>query len=129
MFTRAYRTASIRDCKDGTSSTIFFGEVRPQCSNHQAQGWATSNNGQGLTATIYPINFDSCNRTNPPTNPAAACGSFCNWITELGYKSEHTGGAHMLLGDGAVRFVNQTINMTLYANLGAKDDKNPVTLE
>lgn len=129
MFTRAFRTAAIRDCKDGTSTTIFFGEVRPQCSAHQSNGWANSNNGQGLTATIYPINYDSCNRANPPPNPASACGSFANWVTELGYKSEHSGGATFLMGDGAVRFINQTINMTLYANLGAKDDKNAVTLE
>ena len=32
-------------------------------------------------------------------------------------RSEHTGGAHGLMTDGSVRFLNQTINTTTYDNL------------
>ncbi len=107
------------DCTDGLSSTIYFGEVRPQCSIHQSQGWATSNNGQGLTSTIVPINYDSCSQA------AAAgenCDKYCNWSTELGFKSRHPGGANFCLGDGSVHFLSETIDHWLYQYLGAKAD-------
>ena len=33
-------------------------------------------------------------------------------------RSRHTGGAHHLFGDGAVRFISENIDLNLYQNLG-----------
>jgi prepilin-type processing-associated H-X9-DG protein len=111
----------MRDCTDGLSSTIYFGEVRPMCSAHNSGGWGSSNNGQGLTATIVPINYDSCDRTAPTGND---CGRYCNWNTELAFKSLHPGGAVFLFGDGNVRLLSDAIDHWLYQYLGAKADGN-----
>jgi len=119
-FIRLGKSTKIRDCTDGLSSTIFFGEMRPMCSGHGDNGWAWSNNGQGLTATLVPINYDSCDRTSPTGSDN--CGRICNWNTELAFKSAHPGGAQFVFGDGSVQFLEETIDHWIYQYLGAKDD-------
>ncbi|MCA9031740.1 MAG: DUF1559 domain-containing protein [Planctomycetaceae bacterium] len=128
MFTRAWRSSSMRDNTDGTSNTIYFGEVRPGCSNHHNNGWSISNNGNGLTGTTIPINYDSCNTSTNTPGAGTGCEYRCNWVTELGYKSLHVGGAQFLMGDGAVKFFSENIDMTTYARLGAKADGFVVTV-
>jgi len=112
------------DVTDGLSNTIFFGEVRVDCSNHVRNGWAYSNNGNGLFTTLIPINYDSC---APNKNAAGGdgCGARCNWVTEFGFKSRHPGGANFLLGDGSVRFLSETIDHDNYQLLGQRDDGLP----
>ncbi len=124
-FTRWPQSTKMADVTDGLSNTIFFGEVRPQCSAHNSNGWASSNNGQGLTATIVPINYDSCSRDAAEPD---GCRRYCNWSTELGFKSLHPGGAQFLLGDASVRFISQTIDHWTYQYLGAKDDGKAVAV-
>ena len=72
------------------SNVIFFGETRPECSGHVNAGWYASNNSQGLAGTLVPINYDSCDN-----NSTLGCRRPCNWVTELAFKSRHTGGALM----------------------------------
>jgi len=124
-FTRWPESTRMADITDGLSNTIFFGEVRPMCSAHNSNGWASSNNGQGLTATVVPINYDSCSRD--PSEPDG-CRRYCNWSTELAFKSLHPGGAQFLLGDASVRFFPQTIDHWTYQYLGAKADGKAVTV-
>jgi prepilin-type N-terminal cleavage/methylation domain-containing protein/prepilin-type processing-associated H-X9-DG protein len=106
---------------DGLSSTIFLGEVRPECSHNIARGWHYSNSGQGVVSTIIPINFDSC-RIVDTASGAEACNVWCNFSTECGFKSPHPGGAHFGMGDGSVQFLSETIDMFSYNRLGGKAD-------
>ena len=116
-FMRMCVAVRMAEVTDGLSSTIFFGETRKGCSNHNDNGWAMSNSGQGLTSTLPPINYNSCD-----ANATNFCNRPCNWNMELGFKSRHPNGAMFLLGDGSVHFLSQTIDHQVYQYLGAKAD-------
>jgi prepilin-type N-terminal cleavage/methylation domain-containing protein/prepilin-type processing-associated H-X9-DG protein len=115
------------DCFDGLSNTIYIGEVRAECSSHIQGGWSASNRWGAFTQV--PINFDSC-RTQAIAQAEGKndCFSVCNWNTEVGFKSNHPGGAQFVFGDGSVRFIPQNIDMKTYNYLGDKADKQAASL-
>jgi prepilin-type processing-associated H-X9-DG protein len=127
----------IADILDGTSNTMMIGElggrerlyrtgnkvIQPVTTTYPAVAadeagwnslfgsgaWVDPNNGQWKlsgrlydgTATIGPCTINCSNamrRAGDPTQYSAGLYSF------------HTGGAHVLLCDGSVRFLNQNIN-------------------
>ncbi len=116
-FTRVGTEVELQAITDGVSQTIFFGEVRPDCSEHSRNGWVASNNGNGYCTTMIPINYDTCD--DEALDP---CRRSCNWTTEVGFKSAHGGGAYFSFGDGSVRFIQEDIDHATYQLLGAKDD-------
>jgi len=122
-FHRRAIAVRLGEVTDGLSQTVFFGEVRRDCSVHVKGGWVGSNNANGLTSTMIPINTDTCN--DAATN---GCQRPCNWSTELGFKSLHPGGANFLLGDGAVKFFSQNIDHDNYQALGGKSDGRTATV-
>ncbi len=107
---------------DGTSNTILVGEIIADWSNHARNGWSHANR-HGIVTQI-PINW----RTEYPNLAAAlaagktGCEARCNWNTEVGFKSRHTGGAQFVLGDGSVQFLSQNIDMIMYQRLGNRAD-------
>jgi hypothetical protein len=115
---------NIRDVTDGTSHTIFMGEVRPDCHSHADWGWWFSNSmGNAHASTVAPINeFNTC--TAAPmkiSNPA--CTALNNYNYSWGFKSFHAGGVHVLLVDGAVRFLSENIDHAgTYQRLGGRAD-------
>jgi prepilin-type processing-associated H-X9-DG protein len=46
-----------------------------------------------------------------------------------GFKSLHPIGANMLMGDGAVRFVNETIDYVAFNMLGSRANNDTATSE
>ncbi|MCO6044730.1 DUF1559 domain-containing protein [Aeoliella sp. ICT_H6.2] len=116
-FTRIGKTARLAQVVDGTSNTIFFGEVRPACSQHAENGWLATNNGSGYCTTLIPINYDTCD-----PNADDPCHRPCNWNAEVGFKSLHPGGSNFLLGDGSVHFVTEDIDYNSYQAAGGKDE-------
>jgi prepilin-type N-terminal cleavage/methylation domain-containing protein/prepilin-type processing-associated H-X9-DG protein len=122
-FHRTATSIRLAEVTDGLSQTIFFGEVRRDCSAHVRGGWLSSNNANGLTSTLVPINNNTCN-----DSATDGCLRPCNWSTELGFKSLHPGGANFLLGDGAVIFLTQNIDHNNYQALGGKSDGKAAVL-
>ena len=111
-------SAKLREITDGTSKTLLFGEVRPQCEWHLRKGWVHVN--AYYTGTGSAINFNTCEG-----EPGA--GSGCNqfsgqWGASQGFKSKHSGGATFALCDGSVTFLTETIDMVLYQALGDRRD-------
>jgi hypothetical protein len=123
-FTRNTFEVKLEQVTDGMSNTIFMGEVRPMCSRHTAEGWGVSHSGNGLVSTIVPINWDSCS-----TLPPLKCGCWDNWVSELGFKSVHPGGALFCMGDASVRFLDETITPFVYNALGGKAEELVVSVD
>ncbi len=136
------QAVNVRDCTDGTSNTLIVSEISALIANGDYRsryygGWggaAFDDAGTGgapinqwtpascancfmtgVTAIRYAINSKS-----PGTG--ANCPYCCNLILT----SNHVGGVHVLLSDGAVRFVSENINATVLANLAMKDDGNVI---
>jgi prepilin-type N-terminal cleavage/methylation domain-containing protein/prepilin-type processing-associated H-X9-DG protein len=122
-FTRMGIQFKLSQITDGSSHTIFMGEVRTGCSAHAAEGWLFSHNGNGVISTLTPINVDSCLQQT-----GIECRSWDAWGSELGFKSAHPGGAHFLLGDGSVQFYQDSIDPFVYNVLGGKADGETASL-
>ena len=120
----------LRDITDGTSNTITFGEVTNETRNNlpvtaayavnPAPNWMRNIAGSFNTdRSIYidPTSIIRYTQFRPnavsiyhvPINDPKA--------TWFGFSSSHTGGAHFCLADGAVRFIGESIDQTLYEHL------------
>ncbi len=119
----------IGDILDGLSSTIFYGEMRPECTGFAWSGWVFSD-PDGFMYTSIPINHLSKEQTEYQGTGAQdqRCESRFSWAAAYGFKSYHAGGANFVLGDGAVRFISDTIDMKTYQYLGDRRDRQSVSV-
>lgn len=111
--------------RDGLSNTIFVGEILPLSSQNCQRGWEDSCNASGFTSTIIPINFDTSTRESGGDN----CHRYCNWDTEHGFKSAHSGGVNFAFGDGSVHRIPQSIDHQTYQYLGGKADGHAANVD
>ncbi len=105
---------------DGLSNTFLVGEQLYHQHDHLWNGsWANFNGGGAHATTIQPLNY--------PIDPNAQWCSPAqrfngNWNVSWGFKSQHSGGANFLFGDGSVHFIAQTIDVKTYNWLGCRKD-------
>ena len=140
----------LRDITDGQSNTFMLVECagRPglyRTTNHipvtgqaaasyspkDGWGWADTGNSGALDgATADGTGINSAKKpTTAGVNPTCAIdGSHCiagatyfiNVVNDSEIYSFHTGGAHILMADGAVRFVSENISLQTLAALGTR---------
>ena len=114
---------------DGLSKTIMIGESRPACSLFAQYGWATPNlNSQSMP--WIPLNYDSC--TGGPDAAAAfaaaqakgldGCATPFNQSTSWGWKSKHPGIVNVVMADGAVISLSESMDQFTLARLGVRAD-------
>jgi prepilin-type N-terminal cleavage/methylation domain-containing protein/prepilin-type processing-associated H-X9-DG protein len=125
MFNRLGAKITFASAKDGLSNTIMVGESLPLQHDHLLQNaWWSFNGGAAHVSTIVPINYRS--DQTQWCNPAQSVNH--NWNVSWGFKSNHSGGANFLFGDGSVHFIQQSIDHKTYQLLGCRNDSQPVTL-
>ncbi len=113
----------MRDCTDGTSSTIMVGEVGESANVNRSKTddgnfplWAGGNNNGG------------CNTTNGlgahmrVTGPNFYINRPDGKLSDLSFGSYHPGGALFVFTDGSVHFLPETMNTVVYRNLGDRAD-------
>ena len=109
----------IADVTDGSSNTIFLGE------SSSSQGWtaAIKSGWGGIQPWTWGIYWYSDNRrlmidSKNLQFPINYKGSFGDNSTP--FTSFHTGGAHFLLADGAVRFISENISLLTLKQLSTR---------
>ena len=103
---------SLRDVTDGSSNTAIVGE-RGSAGVKYGTVWV----GNPSDAWYY---------TQCAVMAASDYYSINEPAGSWNFTSSHTGGAHFLFGDGAVRFLNETMDLATYGYLGAIADGNVV---
>jgi len=111
------RKTNFRDFTDGLSNSVLLAEQTREKYNGSLGGWSYTcwvNAGIDFSRDWYLINSWDYYGLNVPVP-----GKLGQWMTA---GSLHTGGCHVALGDGSVRFVNQYIDGTTQNNLSRISD-------
>ncbi len=105
MFGRSTKAMTFASVTDGLSNTVMGGETIPV---HYIWNGA------------FVPNFPVAGMTIPLNKKESDNGVHGNWWRCSGFKSYHTGGANMLLGDASVQYFNQNIDHMIFAALGTR---------
>jgi prepilin-type N-terminal cleavage/methylation domain-containing protein len=100
---------------DGLSTTFLLGEDVPRLNRWLS--WPYANNAYGTCAI--------------PPNVKQPDGSYYNplyWHYTWSFRSSHPGGLHFALADGAVRFIRNDIDLSIYRGLATIRGRERVAL-
>jgi len=130
--------------RDGTSNTIFMGEILSECHDHRQAGWWGMNGLDAHAGTPCPINvFTPCAGSTAEAQqkgyPYSGLNGQVNcatggqghsgpqqWNLSWGFKSRHPQGCQFVFGDGSVHFISQSVNYQTYQRLGGRRDGQPL---
>lgn len=122
MFSRFGLVIGMKDVTDGTSNTIFVGEIRGECHDHREGWWSFNGMGNAHASTSCPINDTTTCPNSTRGYNLPTCAPASNWNLSWGFKSMHPGGAQFLLVDGSSRFISETIDYTTFQRVGGRRD-------
>jgi prepilin-type N-terminal cleavage/methylation domain-containing protein len=105
-----------RDITDGSSNTVLLAETREDKASVWIDGSCAAGSARWLNFAAYPTYAGSSLAINykPYFNyPGAISQTY-------GPSSQHIGGAHHLMGDGAVRFFSDNLDLNTYDSLTSR---------
>ncbi|WP_437192629.1 DUF1559 domain-containing protein [Planctomicrobium sp. SH527] len=135
-------TKSMKDISDGTSNTIVIGEQSGNSNTdvrfRQLAVYHTGWGGNTTTGTVsswlnespatgvhrYSTGITSVFHTPNPRSVGAEGDQ--PWKSNTPLTSFHTGGVHVLLADGSVRFAGDNIHLLTLQRLCVRDDGDPI---
>ncbi|HVW01537.1 MAG TPA: DUF1559 domain-containing protein [Planctomycetaceae bacterium] len=109
--------SSIRDAADGTSNTVMVAETTLNVYDGVDQSWACSQHvgmGTQFGGTTGINVWLCCSWASPAWTQSNVPGKLGEWGSP---GSTHPGGMHILMGDGAVRFISQNLDTNTRINL------------
>ncbi|HWL09007.1 MAG TPA: DUF1559 domain-containing protein [Planctomicrobium sp.] len=101
----------IRDITDGTSNTFLTGEISTN-KNDRYRSWVRGYIDQDNNYIMI-----NCKNVRYAINSNMSSHSWNN----IAFGSNHVGGAHFLMCDGAVRFVSENISQVVYLSTASRD--------
>jgi type II secretory pathway pseudopilin PulG len=123
-----------REYTDGLSNTFLVGERRsPGTINGQFTGgdtiWAGASDDNFPDWQGFAMHVGACDPASPLNLKTTTAPSANGPAPYLAFSSVHAGGGHFLMGDGAVRFISESIATgppakpgSIYQNLAAIAD-------
>ncbi|MCH5376701.1 MAG: DUF1559 domain-containing protein, partial [Planctomycetes bacterium] len=107
---------TVADCLDGLSNTFLVGEVVGADISNGSNRWM-----------IAGRHLDSLRTTDNPLNTPVGAGVVYSGANGA-FASRHPGGGQFALGDGAVRFVNENIDLAVYRAASTREGKEATQL-
>ena len=127
-----------KDITDGLSKTLVFGEFRPDFLRVLSPTFYTGTGSEAIgpnarwspwAASIFLENIGSVKGMKySPNQVFAPYNARTSDVWPLPFSSGHPGGTSMMYGDGAVTFVSDNVDITVWRNLstiaGGEGDTN-----
>jgi hypothetical protein len=131
-----HRCEKIESIQDGSSNTIMMAEVRAGLIATDPRGvWALGHVGSSSVAGYAQGDCVLINARNSGADDVESCqdnaaqGMGC-WAScpsnQAAFRSLHTGGVNVAMGDGTVRFLRDSISQRALYQLGSSTDNNPL---
>lgn len=131
-----YRNSSTRfaDITDGSSNTVVAGEAPtnfPKVKDGQGMdhwyigSWQVDGDHLPPPGVLEETSEFVCS-TGIPINAHIVDATLAGHEYEAAFGSYHTGGAHLLFGDGSVKFVSENIDRTVYSAIGTRSGEEVV---